>query len=358
MKIAILGIGAMGRTVIGHIAKCPQVSEVFVYDLNPEALERARMEGGVTCCDTLESVLQNDEVSLVFVTAPNSAHKDLTLAALRAGKAVMVEKPIATTPEDSAEIVAEAERSGSFLQVGFELRYSLLYTKVKEWIDAGILGKVINTHCDYIGSEFFGKGSWRNSLKTGGSMFGEKLCHYVDLPRWWLGDDVEEVYAVSAPNVVQYYEIRDNYHVIYRFRGGGVSQLTFMMYVAETFDGDPLVNSVSQQTDDGHELRFLVVGTEGAAETDVFRRRIRRWEFGDSPKGMTSKIVETITWGEDEDHYYFHNTEYQTLDIIQRVLNGEPPKTSARDSLRTMQLCDAVETSIDEKRTVALPRET
>ena len=65
-----------------------------------------------------------------------------------------------------------------------------------------------------------------------------------------------------------------------------------MMAPAATFAGDPLVNVIEQQKDDGHALNYFICGTKGAAATDVFHRSIRRWELGDSPKYMTSTTVE------------------------------------------------------------------
>ena len=62
--------------------------------------------------------------------------------------------------EQEAQRKAEAERRGLFFQVGFELRYSKLYAKIKEWADAGLLGEIVNTHCLY-GSSAWGKGIWR-----------------------------------------------------------------------------------------------------------------------------------------------------------------------------------------------------
>jgi predicted dehydrogenase len=185
-------------------------------------------------------------------------------------------------------------------------------------------------------------------------MFGEKLSHYVDLPRWWIGAEVEEIYAVSAPNVIPYYEVRDNYHCSYRFRNGAVSQLSFMMAPAATFRGDPLQNAVSQQAGDGHALRYMIYGTKGAAETDVFQRTIKRWDFGDSDYGQTSEWVHSETWDPKQDFAYFHNTHGQALDIVARVAEGKPPKTSARDSLETMRLCFAAEMSASEMRPVRL----
>lgn len=354
MNVAILGAGGMGASVIQHLQQCPDVAGIVAYDTNPAQVADKVARFGVTGATELDAVLGDASIPLVFVTAANDAHLPLTLAALAAGKAVMCEKPMAVTLADSRAMVEAAERDGAFLQIGFELRYSRLYTQVKDWIDAGLLGEVINTQCYYICSEFHHKGSWRNKLETGGSMFGEKLSHYVDLPRWWIGADVTDVSSVCAPNVIPYYEVRDNYHTTYRFANGAVSQLTFMMAPGATFRGDPLQDVVSQQRGDGHNLRFLVVGTRGAAECDVFARTIKRWEFGDSPACFTSTWVDDLTWDPADDHVYFHNTAGQTHDIVRRVRDGLPPKTSARDAYETMKLCFAAELSADTGQFVAL----
>ncbi|MEI8183869.1 MAG: Gfo/Idh/MocA family oxidoreductase, partial [Desulfomonile sp.] len=151
-----------------------------------------------------------------------------------------------------------------------------------------------------------------------------------------------------------YYEVRDNYHTSYKFENGAVSQLTFHMAVGETFDGDPLRDHIEQQKEDGHALRYLIVGTKGAASVDVFHRRIKRWEFGDSPECMTSKWVEDITWDPKEDQEYYHNTQGQNLDIMRRVLAGQPPMTTARDAYETMKVVEAAELSADLGKPISL----
>ncbi len=276
------------------------------------------------------------------------------MQALEAGKAVMCEKPMATSLNDAAAMVEAAERTKGFLQVGFELRYSHLYTRVKEWIERGLLGQVVNTECTYCTSAWGRQNVWRAASDTSGGMFGEKLSHYVDLVRWWIGDEVEEVYAICAPNVIPYYEVHDNYHCSYRFKNGAVSHLTFMMAPAATFKGDPLQNAVSQQAGDGHVLRYMIYGEKGAAETDVFPRTIKRWEFGEDDYGQTSTWVENHTWHPEQDFAYFHNTHDQALDIVRRVAEGQPPMTSPRDALETTRLCFAAELSATEKRVVRL----
>lgn len=354
IEVAVLGSGQMGANVIQHLADSPHLSAITVFDRNPERMAQLMQRFGVKTSESLENVLSDPAIKLVYITASNNAHKELTIAALNAGKAVMCEKPMATSLADAQAMVEAAEKTNGYLQIGFELRYSHLYTTVKDWIDRGLLGRVLNTQCTYTSGAWGRHDVWRAASGTSGGMFGEKLSHYVDLVRWWIGDEVEEVYATCAPNVIPYYEVHDNYHCTYRFKNGAVSHLTFMMGPAATFKGDPLQNAVSQQAGDGHMLRYMIYGEKGAAETDVFPRTIKRWEFGENDYGQTSAWVQNETWGPERDFAYFHNTHDQALDILRRVAEGESPSINPRDALETTRLCFAAELSATEKRPVRL----
>ena len=353
MRVAVLGIGEMGKSVIQHLTDC-EIDRIIAFDISSNVLDSVRKTGNISVSSNLDTVLADDKVKLVFVTASNDAHKDLVRKSIRAGKSIMCEKPIATTLPDAYEMVNAAEEGKTFLQIGFEARYSKLYTKVKEWIDASLLGRIVNIHCSYVVSEFCGRDSWRVKKDSGGSMVGEKLSHYIDLPRWWVGSDIRDVYAVCAPNVVPYFEVHDNYNITCTHHDGTISHINFMMGPASTFNGDPLRNTVSQQRNDGHELRYIVVGTKGAAQADVFNRAIKRWEFGECKNGFTCNLVEETTWPSEEDHFYFHNTTDQTKDIVHRVSRGLPPKTTIRDAFETMKVCFAVDKSVNEGKIIRI----
>lgn len=352
MRVCVLGAGGMGETVVKHLLRCDLVSSIVTHDISEVRVAKLIEKYDIEGTTDLNAVLCDPQVLCAFITASNDAHAELAIAALKAGKAVLCEKPMAVTLEDARAMVECAEATNGFLQIGFELRYSRLYSGVKKWIEGGLLGEVVNTQCTYIASSW-PKNTWRSD-GDGGGMFGEKLSHYVDLPRWWVGSPVTEIYAVSAPNVIPYYAVHDNYQTTYRFRNGAVGHLTFMMAPAATFNGDPLQNVIDQQTGDGHTLRYLIQGTHGAAETDVFARTLKRWKFGDSPTTFTSELVETITWDKSEDHFWFHNTYDQTHDVVRRVKEGLPPSTSARDAYETMRLCFAAEESVKNGRIVSL----
>ena len=342
MRAAVLGGGRMGEGVVRYLKQCPEVQGIIVYDpcVEPLLMKIKENEGvEITAC--LEDVLSDSGVRVVFITAVNEAHKELALKSLAVGKAVMCEKPMANTLHEAYEMVQAAENR--FLQIGFELRYSKLYSIVKRWIEKGLLGNTINTNCYYSASAF-NKGLWCATNQSGG-MFAHKLSRYVDLPRWWIGDEVCEVYSACAPNIIPYYEVRDNFHTICRYRNGAVSSLSFVMSHAATFGGDPTGDVVSQQQGDGHELRYIITGTKGAIETDVFARTIKRWKFGDTPKCFTSELIEALTWTGAEEHEYCHNIYGQTRDVIRRVSQGLPPSISPMDAYETMRVCIAAEES-------------
>jgi hypothetical protein len=159
---------------------------------------------------------------------------------------------------------------------------------------------------------------------------------------------------MNAPNVVSYFNHPDNHQINMRFKNGAISNLNFVMYAGETDHSDPLLEMLDKQADDGHFLQYSIFGTEGAIETDVFRRRIRRRTFSDGPKYLINKIVETITFPKSEDQEWFHNTHGQNLRIAELVALGLSPENPASDAYETMKAGFAAEISEREKRIVKM----
>lgn len=352
INVAVLGIGGMGMTHVQAAKDSPWVNRIVGYEPTEEKARALGDKQGITATNDLSRILSDPEISLVYIAAPNEFHCELAVKSLRAGKAVLSEKPMGTTLDEARQMLQVEKETGGFLQIGLELRYSKIYQKAKEWIKQGLIGTPVNSHCDYFCSEGHAKGSWRSESET--TLIAEKLCHYLDLPRWWFNEEVEDVYSVAAPNVVSYFKHPDNHQITYRFKSGAVSTLAFFMHTAETFNGDPLQDMLDQQWDDGHRLTYLIYGTKGAIETDVFRRRIRRWEFTDGVNKLESKLVETISYTAKEDSQWMHNVYGQNIEVSRLVCEGLPPGTSASDSFGTMKLVFAAEMSERGKRIVKL----
>ena len=352
IDVAVLGLGAMGETHVEAAKASPFVNKIHGYE--PDAA-RAALRGqelGVSAGNDLDAILNNPEIKLVYIASINEAHVEQTEKALRAGKAVLCEKPMGINLAEARRMLAAEKSSGKFLQIGFELHYSTIYTTTKKWIDQGLIGTPVNCHCRYYCSEFHFKNTWRSRSK--GTLIGEKLSHYLDLQRWFVGSPVEEVFSMAAPNVVDYFNHSDNHQINLRFKSDAIANLNFVMYIGETDHRDPLLEMLEKQADDGHCLQFHIFGTKGAIENDVFRRRIRRWEFSDSPTQLVSKIVETQRYPQEEDMVWIHNTHGQNVRVAELVARGLPPETPAADSYETMKVGFAAEMSEREKRVVKM----
>jgi predicted dehydrogenase len=352
IDVAVLGLGGMGSTHVGAAKAASNVNKIYGYE--PDA-ERAALRGkelDIKATSNFDSILNNPEIKLVYIAAINAVHAELADKALRAGKAVLCEKPMGETLAEARQMMKAEEETGNFLQIGFELHYSKIYMKAKEWIDQGLIGTPVNCHCRYYASEFHSKNTWRSN--STGTLIGEKLSHYIDLQRWFMCDEVEEVFSMNSPNVVDYFNHPDNHQINMRFKNGAVSNLNFLMYLGESDHRDPLLEMLEKQADDGHYLQYHIMGTKGAIETDVFRRRIRRWKFTDRPERMNSEIVETITYDRADDQEWIHNTYGQNIRIAELVANGMKPEVSAMNAYKTMQAGFAAEMSERERRIVKL----
>ena len=347
INVAVLGLGGMGKTHVEAALESPYVDKVYGFEPDEQLRNTRCGELGIIPAG-YEEILQNKDIKLVTIASINEVHVKQASDALRAGKAVLCEKPMGMTLDEAEELIAVEKETGGFLQIGFELHYSKMYQTVKEWIKAGLIGKPVLSDLRYYCCEFHHKNSWR-SHGTGSFLIGEKLSHYLDLQRWFFDSEINNVYSVSAPQVVSYFNHRDNHHITTTFANGEVATLNFIMYIAETYHADPLLDAVSKQVDDGHYLQCYITGTAGAIETDVFKRRIRRWKFydGDEYPCIQSDIVENITFDHKDDLEFFHNTKGQNMHIMELVAKGLPPEVSASDAFKSMKLCFAAEKSED-----------
>jgi predicted dehydrogenase len=345
ISAAVLGCGGMGRTIISQISASPYIESIVGYDVSEESLQTTKdkfPELPLELTMDLNRVLDDPKIKLVYISTPNVTHVPLAVKAMRAGKSVMTEKPSGISYEQIDELLRVQKETGAFLQVGLELRYSKVYRMAKEYIDKGEIGKLVNIHFTYSNPPY-SRSSWRVLNKNSGGMCLEKLCHYIDCVRWWNGSRVCEYVATNAPNVIPYFEIKDNIHISYRFENETVSQLFFTMTASPGYNNDPVKDGADLFDQDrlGHKLNYIIMGTEGSIEIDIFQRELRLLHHTGKPsyKGKSAEIVQRYNWDKSEDHLNFHDTKSQNLDIIHRVMNGLPPSISLEDASETMRLC-------------------
>ena len=141
-KAAIVGYGGMGRWHVQGIHKTDRVVFKGTYDLNPERMKLAVEDGLSVCYDSYEALLADKEIDIVVVATPNNFHMPLVCQALEAGKAVLCEKPVSMSSEETQKMIDCAKRTGSVFTVHQNRRHDPDYLHVREAIETGLLGDV------------------------------------------------------------------------------------------------------------------------------------------------------------------------------------------------------------------------
>ena len=137
------------------------------------------------------------EVDAVDVCLPHDLHAEVALAAIAAGKHVLVEKPVATTLEDADRMVAATRSAGLVLQVGHNERFDPQYQEMKRLLDQGVIGDVFAARADHNQNVRLPGDHWlRSAARSGGGALIGSGIHRIDLLRWFLGE-VVEVYSVE-----------------------------------------------------------------------------------------------------------------------------------------------------------------
>ena len=188
-RVGFIGGGGIGRTHMRHLSKFDDVELVAVADISENALDLCREQFGLKhCCTDYRELLEIEEIDAVTVCTPNALHHQPTIDALRAGVAVMVEKPMAMNAKEAAEMVATAEETGRLLVIGFQYRFRSNAQMLKRSIDKGIFGKVLYARCQALRRR--GIPNWgvfgRKDLQGGGPMIDIGV-HIVEVAHYLMG---------------------------------------------------------------------------------------------------------------------------------------------------------------------------
>jgi predicted dehydrogenase len=139
IKVAQIGCGHWGRNLARNFAELGVLAAVA--DADPATAERIGGQHGAAVRD-FDAILADSAISAVSLASPAASHAEMALAALRAGKHVFVEKPLALSPADGEAVVAAADQAGRVLMVGHLLHYHPIFLRLKALVEAGELGRL------------------------------------------------------------------------------------------------------------------------------------------------------------------------------------------------------------------------
>lgn len=231
LRIGLLGAGWFGREAhLRNLLLLDGVSVTAASSRSAESLAAAKVIGGEqlrTFSDWRE-VVALDDLDAVIISLTNDQHHVAAMAALRAGKHVLCEKPLGLTLPQCDEIVAAAAAAGKVLQIGHEMRFQRLYGRMRELILEGAVGDLQLMWC----REFRGpmRPGWRSSEAVTGGAILEKNVHHIDLFNWMMDCAPLRVSAHGGTNVLTDREILDNAQVLIEYEGGRRASLELCLF--------------------------------------------------------------------------------------------------------------------------------
>lgn len=194
---------------------------VYGSDLN-RAKSLSEKYGGESAFNDYEQFLKSD-FEILYISSINSMHYKQVLAAARAGKNILCEKPLALTSEEAREMVQVCEENNVFLSINYKFRYHPLIKKTKELIAKGYLGKIVNCSASF-NIDFPPGDNYRfNKNLSGGGALTDLGTHLFDLFRYLYGEF--KIEKAVMDNVVYKSEVEDYATGILKFEHGGYGQI-------------------------------------------------------------------------------------------------------------------------------------
>ncbi len=214
--LGIIGFGGMADYHAKAIIPKDIIDIVGVYDIDSRRCEAAKKRG-YKVYDSAEDLLADERIDIVLVATPNNFHKDYSVQAMQAGKAVICEKPVTMNSDELSEIIKVAKEEDKIFTVHQNRRMDKDYLMVKKAVADGILGEVFCIESRVQGARGVPEG-WRQYKDVGGGMMLDWGVHLIDQIMMMIPEKVVSVYAHMYS--IKYPEVDDNFKLLFKFESG------------------------------------------------------------------------------------------------------------------------------------------
>ena len=302
---AALRVALVGASNIARWAHMPGIKKVPIASLHAvcstsgvRGTSYARRYGASYCCTDYSDILKDPAIDVVLITTRHQYHAEQTLAALKAGKHVFVEKPMALTDAECRAIFQAVRESGKQISVGFNRRFAPCYRELKHCLVRRSGPAVINCR---INSPGMSGSFWGADPSFGGAIIGEGV-HFIDLMYWLLESEPTGVSAFSFPAGMKEPIGENNLTASFRFADGSIGNFTYC--------------TVGNKASQGERVEVYFSG--GAASTEDFKHVTIAGSF---------KRTKSHLWARK-------GYEDQMKSFLTRIHRGESPEVTVRDGAR------------------------
>ncbi len=334
LGVAIHGVGDVAQAHAASWLKNPHVEIVSVSSRNPASARTLAKKYNLNCtiAERYEDVLRDERVDIVNISGPNQVHADQAIAAARAGRHILVEKPMVLSMDQNRALRDAVHEAGVRSIVSFVLRWNPMIESLKSLLASATIGELFYAEVDYwhgLGPWYRGW-PWASKTATGGSANLLAGCHAVDAMRWLVADEVAEVSAMSN-NQKGLYEFDANVVATIKFRNGVISKTSVLLDAAIPYS-----------------FNVDLIGTEGAVRDN------RLWAPKLLPGQNDWTTFPTITPDSGDVHH--HPFDAQINHFVECIRDQIESHCNVADAYKTHELCLAIDQSLAQGgRPISLP---
>lgn len=354
-NIAILGCGKVAQLHAKAIKNLPNAKLAGVWSRSSNSSFQFAEEYKTKSFIDIGMMIESESIDLAIVCTPHPFHRSPAIEAAKAGANILVEKPLASSLEDSDAIIDACKKANVKLGVISQRRWYEPVKRVKSAIDDGKIGKPVFGTINMLGwrdKNYYDTDEWRGTWKMeGGGVLVNQAPHQLDILLWYMGE-IDEVYGLWKNLNHPYIEVEDTALAIIKFKNGGVGNIIVSNSQKPGIYGKVHVHgengaSVGVQTDGG---AMFVAGMSNVLEPPVNdlwtvpgeEHLLKNWVEEDSEK--FNAIDPTV--------YYM---ERQIEDFLNALEQNRNPMVTGQDGRKTVELFTAIYRSARDNKPVKFP---
>ncbi len=343
MRYALVGCGRIAPNHISAALSCGLEFAAFC-DLDLAKAEAARKRAGldesVPCYRDHKKMLDEVCPELVAVATYSGAHASIALDCINAGCNVIIEKPIALSLSDADAIIKAAEYKGVTVAACHQNRFNPAVDVTRRALEAGRFGKLYNgaVCIRWLRTpEYFAEADWRGTYELDGGTLMNQCIHGIDLLRWMLGDEIDEVTAYTDNLSHPYIEAEDIGVAIVKFKNGSYG----------TIEGSSNVFPRDL------EETLALFGSNGSVKLGGRAvNTVDDWLFSDA---IDDEDEIKTKFSETHKSIYGRGHSLLYADVIDAIVKKRPPYVTAEDGRRALELVLAMYKSSAENKSIRLP---
>lgn len=343
MKYALIGCG---RISPNHIAAAIEnnLEIIALCDIEPQKMDNLinqfKLSSKVKKYQDYHEMLEKEKLDLIAIATESGKHASIALDCIDAGCNLIIEKPIALSLDDADKIIKLSEEKGVVVSACHQNRFNKSIQKIREAVEHGRFGRMFygTAHIRWNrGESYYTQAPWRGTYEQDGGALMNQCIHNIDLLRWMMGDEIEEVVGMTDNLNHPYIEAEDLGIALVKFKNGAYG----------------IIEGSTNIFPNNLEETLYLFGEKGTIKAGGKSVNIiEEWRFNDNiddPEEVKAKYHENppTVYG------FGHNPLY--ADVIDAIKNNRQPYVDARAGRRALELVLAIYESSLQKQRVKLP---